>query len=520
MENLSYLVMSSIDLYCGKTDTIYDAFPNSRGAYTTYANKEGAMEIVAICSQSIMEATVSDINDAGGFAISSDESTDVSGSKNIVVVVRFVSTRSVQVRLLGVLELKAGTAAAIYDAIVDLLDKRGLDIGGLVSFASDGASRVPRLVSSHYSARRLSLAAENAEGEFETHYTKLLKDTYSFFRKLLPRLQALEVAIADYGTKQLKPQLGAFTRSLSRGESLASLNKLFPAIARVVANDTSGTAATLHEAFSDDAFHVWVAFMDDALRIVNNLSKFLQSKTMHIVSVAPVVTSTIHELLTTFPINSTLEGVSTPSLRKFLFAKAWLLTDDNAALTYSAGVQYVARLTVAAFTVLYPHELKKVGADENASIAQYGLEAIGILGGIYLPNISIVELEAKYNSYKYYALASLSRPSMEFLVEVITDDNHMKQSHPSIVYLIKVAATFLHGSVDCERAFSLQNNIKTDARSRLSGNHLQDLMVCAEDGPVSRFCLCSSAGEFKNAFSRADAHLETTPNGRLATKNR
>jgi len=160
--------------------------------------------------------------------------------------------------------------------------------------------------------------------------------------------------------------------------------------------------------------------MDDALRIVNNLSKSLQSKTMHIVSVAPVVTSTIQELCMAFPINATLQDVSTPSLRKLLSDKAWLLTDDYAAVSYSTGVQYVARLveemlkrfpddtasTVAAFKVLYPYELKKVGADANASIAQYGLIAIGFLGGIYLPNTSIVELESEYNSYKYYALVS------------------------------------------------------------------------------------------------------------------
>jgi len=71
----------------------------------------------------------------------------------------------------------------------------------------------------------------------------------------------------------------------------------------------------------------------------------------------------------------------------------------------------------------------------------------------------------------------------------------MKENHPNIVYLIKVAATLLHGSVDCERPFSLQKNIKTDARSRLSGSHLQDLVVRAEDGPAIKHFKAESCME-------------------------
>jgi len=55
---------------------------------------------------------------------------------------------------------------------------------------------------------------------------------------------------------------------------------------------------------------------------------------------------------------------------------------------------------------------------------------------------------------------------------------------PAIVVLLKICLTIAHGSVDCERAFSLQNAIKIKSRNRMSVEHLEELMTCSRDGPT------------------------------------
>ena len=54
---------------------------------------------------------------------------------------------------------------------------------------------------------------------------------------------------------------------------------------------------------------------------------------------------------------------------------------------------------------------------------------------------------------------------------------------PVIKALLKISLTLAPGSVACEQAFSLQNNIKTKNRNCLSTETLSNLMRCSRDGP-------------------------------------
>ena len=53
---------------------------------------------------------------------------------------------------------------------------------------------------------------------------------------------------------------------------------------------------------------------------------------------------------------------------------------------------------------------------------------------------------------------------------------------PTILKLLQISVTLAPGSVDCERAFSLQNIVKTKLRNRLTVESTSDLMRCSRDG--------------------------------------
>jgi hypothetical protein len=135
MEHICGLVQTSINSYAGK-----QAFSTASGTYASYCSRDSAVDMVEICSTSILEKTVREMSEAKFFSISCEESTDVASSKNAVVMGRYVHCNVICIRMLGVISLSSGSAEAVFDAIIELLHRRGLDINNLIGFASDGAS--------------------------------------------------------------------------------------------------------------------------------------------------------------------------------------------------------------------------------------------------------------------------------------------------------------------------------------------------------------------------------------------
>ncbi|CAN0110187.1 unnamed protein product [Lampetra fluviatilis] len=359
MEHICGLVQTSINSYAGK-----QAFSTASGTYGSYCLRDSAVDMVEICSTSILEKTVHEMREAKFFSISCDESTDVASSKNAVVMGRYVYCNAICIRMLGVVSLSSGSAKAVFDAIIELLDGRGLDIEDLIGFASDG-----------------------------------------------------------------------------------------------------------------------------------------------------IVAATVQQLRYTFLTTLTLDTVSTPALLELNERLGGnMQSEDEDAATFRAGGEYVQRLvahleerfpeethsTVRALAMLYPDEIAKA-----AHIQTFGVHEIVALGKTYLPDASSSELVTEYNHYKYFAIDSFRGVGATEILKVVCSNSHMQKSHPKILTLIKIAATLAHGSVDCERAFSLQNNIKTEERSLLTCKQLNALMVCARDGPkLSNFDAEDNMKRWKNAKKR------------------
>ncbi|EQC33874.1 hypothetical protein SDRG_08555 [Saprolegnia diclina VS20] len=136
-------------------------------------------------------------------------------------------------------------------------------------------------------------------------------------------------------------------------------------------------------------------------------------------------------------------------------------------------------------------------------LVAYGVDEVEFLRVIDAGD-SNVALE--YGALKQYVMCTAPQSSaMDFLTFVLTD-SHVARMYPSILQLVTIAATLAPGSVDCERAFSLQNLVKTDKRTSLSASHLQDLMVCARDGPeASKLDVPTMMGEWIAAKEESNA---------------
>jgi hypothetical protein len=115
------------------------------------------------------------------FSLMIDESTSVSNIQNLIIYIRTAVDADVHVYFLGLIPLEVATAAAIYNKLIEYLNKIGLTENivteQMIGFGSDGAScmigefkgvatllkkKNPILKTVHCMAHRLELAVKNA----------------------------------------------------------------------------------------------------------------------------------------------------------------------------------------------------------------------------------------------------------------------------------------------------------------------------------------------------------------------
>lgn len=90
--------------------------------------------------------------------------------------------------------------------------------------------------------------------------------------------------------------------------------------------------------------------------------------------------------------------------------------------------------------------------------------------------------------------------SFEKLWQLIAQ--YHRPAFPNLIKLAKIALVFPIHTVDCERGFSAQNIIKTSLRSRLSSDHLQNIMFIKCGPSYKNFEFNKALVKFKAKKSR------------------
>jgi len=219
---------------------------------------------------------------------------------------------------------------------------------------------------------------------------------------------------------------------------------------------------------------------------------------MHITTVSSVVNASVLRLKLTFTASMVPATATTPALFDLCKRDLGQLSatwEAEYTETCSKCHSYVICLVEAiearfpketqsvvhAFSAIYPHGIANTTALE---LPLFGNDLVLSLCKTYLPDIdpSVVLLE--YGNYKFYFFGEYSKSSALKFLHLATHDHHIASNYPNMLVLVTIAATLIHGSVDCERTFSIQNNIKTADRSGLTSGHLNDLLICVRDGPA------------------------------------
>jgi hypothetical protein len=282
MNDLCWLVADSIKKASGKNIEI---------GYGDFANDEGAREMAICISNNIETETLQYIKKAKHFSIMVDESTDISTSKNLIILARYAERGSVVVKLLDIVTVESGSSDNIINAIKNYFNRCGLSIKDMVGFSSDGASTMTgsrngvatqlkrmnsTIVDTHCAGHRLQLAITDAITDFEEYFVGVIKQTSAYFGKSSARKLALRDTCDELDEEFYNILKTVDTRWLSLGNCLKNIMKIYTSIMLTLKEDTTSILAqNLYGQYQNMTFKYWIAFMDDLCLYLNGLSKIL-----------------------------------------------------------------------------------------------------------------------------------------------------------------------------------------------------------------------------------------------------
>ncbi|GES91609.1 zinc finger protein 862-like [Rhizophagus clarus] len=424
-----------------------------------------------------------------------DESTDISSEPHLIIYVKYCLHGKIKVRFLKLLQLKSKDSKTIFEAIIDLFDKKGLT-NKLMSFASDGASvmlgrstgvasrikeRNECLFITHCIAHRLALACNSAEKkvDFCKHAEHIIKSVYNFFSNSSKRVDILRKYQEILGHPILKIKQIYEVRWLS-------------------------CFVSLYTAICNWKLLAFLHFLWDILGYLSALSKVFQQKKIQISDIDPVIELTLNKIRQEF-LEFDNEGrlLLGENLNRFLsnvplgedcnIGAHQLTWDENYEAELVVDIQSFASAVVSEIQERFPDRplLNSMKILDHANwpnckeeLAKYGEQELNILSEFYKKEVN--NICGEWFGYKAIVYSNFKNIKIEVLLPRLFEFYY--DAFPNIIKLLGIIYSIPFSSVDCERGFSKQNLIKTDLRNSLNNETLHFwMMVGLEEKDLSEF---------------------------------
>ncbi|KAK3888410.1 hypothetical protein Pcinc_007538 [Petrolisthes cinctipes] len=174
------------------------------------------------------------------FSLLIDESTDVSVSQNLAVVVRFFDSKKTKVTdaLLDIVEVDDGSAHCLYQAVKRLLEEKKIPLCNIIAFASDNCSTMLGSISGFQALLKkdvpavcvlgcichsFALCASHACAQLPSYLEQFLRDICCYFSRSSKRLHQFKLIQDIVHTPKHRMLKLSQTRWLSRGKVISRI---------------------------------------------------------------------------------------------------------------------------------------------------------------------------------------------------------------------------------------------------------------------------------------------------------
>lgn len=305
-------------------DVVLQDHISSAAANAMYVSPQIQNELISCVGDWILESVLTDVQQAGHFAVLADEAVDISISEQMPLVLRFVDGSSqIREEFVGFVLCDSGTSGrALSEKILSTLQQFNLDLRMLRGQGYDGAANMagrysgtaaliqqqyPLAVYTHCAAHVLNLCIVKAMSIVPIrNMMGTLKDIYLFFHGSAKRQQQLEQRIS--GQRHKLKNL-CKTRWVERHEALHTFADMYGAIVETLDHishggsdeevwdaDSTSKAGGLLSVCLSFVFRMAFVLCKSCLSYVLDISRSLQKKAKDICDAYSEVNTVIDAL--------------------------------------------------------------------------------------------------------------------------------------------------------------------------------------------------------------------------------
>lgn len=258
------------------------------------------------------------------FSLIIDETTDVSTTKSLVLVVRLFDNESQKIKdqFFALLELKNADAESIYSVIMNKLEHQNIPLKNMIGLASDNASVMSGNINGVRTklqqnndtlfylgcmCHSLHLIASSSSKILPAHIEKNIKNIYSHFAHSAKRQDEFKDFQELFDVMQHKILGLSVTRWLSYEnvinrtlEQWQPLMHYFLLYCFEESRIKSSNAKDILEFLQNSESKLYLYFLSYVLKLINKLNKMFQSEVTKIHVIIPTMTELMHTILKNF----------------------------------------------------------------------------------------------------------------------------------------------------------------------------------------------------------------------------
>ncbi len=506
--------------------------PNISDGLITYTNEISGHEFLIAIAKTIEDEIWKELSDVVAFGIMIDESTDITTTKHLDIYVSYVTKQGIfKTRFLCLLPLTECDAKSITNVIIDIFKKKGV-LSKLVAFASDGtsvmlgknegvAAKLSRvctypLIVNHCVAHRLALACKDARKEIEFYKEAelLVKKIYGYFRNSCSRIQQLKEIQDLLDCSVLKIKRLYEIRWLAWYDAIKNICNSIPALLKIFKDAKNDGGQELYTKLTSWRMLAFLYFFYDILEHVTQLSKFLQKRNLRFSDIDLMIQATINSIQKEYLMDDQSQKFGY-NVQRFIdktnpFGNNSVeYMGHNLSFTeqdydeflmdiysYSTSIiselqqRFPNRSLFTSMKILNPREWPKnsqdllfFGDDELENLLKYYEHPNIHDNNQCLPLFDVNKCRQEWAGFKIVVSNNLSSKDIDIILPLLIQDYN--DTFPNIIKLIQLIYCIPFSSVDCERGFSRQNQIKTKSRNSLTTDTLDMLMRISLEGPES-----------------------------------
>lgn len=501
-----------------KLDRPYKDFPHHITCHTLNGADMGRILHSEKACQNIINSVSSDmkkvickdiIEHQSKITVMVDESTSVSVRTCMVIHIRALVNEKPTNVLLDIVEVPKTDAATILDSILATLDSHGFSEEyrqkHLTCFASDGASNMcghtsgvgalllkkyPDIILWHCANHRLELSvgdvAKDVAGVNPLHI--FIDSLYSTYSQSPKSYDELKECAAELDTVLKK--LGRILDTRWAASSLRAVKSIwdsYPALAAHFGKPHSNNRAKfegLRKTFTSTQFLSNLALMYDALKEVSNLSLALQKRSVGLVESHQLINQTIRavEYMIDHPgkyLSEALEAVEEGKFKAVDLHSGKVQTINARQFFRSLNDNLKNRM----LTVASRRGEKASQRENNQAEYQSLLSQVSVTDSSRWP--------PNFDDIPMFGEGEISEIATRFHLDVISTVVAFKvykamggrDLPPELKAIKSVLSIIPISTAECERSFSVMNNVLTGKRNQLTIPNLSCLMFISIMGP-------------------------------------